>query len=304
MAKLSVVISAHNEEKNIKDCLESANQLGDEIILIDNNSTDKTQEIGREYGAKIYTQPNNLMLNINKNFGFEKASGDWILNLDADERVTPELRDEIVASIKDQVSSVDGYWIPRKNIIFGKWIQHSLWSPDEQLRLFRKGKGRFPEKHIHEALEINGSTGHLKNPLTHLNYASVSQFLYKLDKIYTENETDVFLRSGKKLKWTDAITWPVEDFLKTFFAQKGYKDGLHGLVLSLLQAFYAEIVFAKIWEKQGFWEPKEEDFLKKVEGEFAKTKKDLNYWFSETYLEETKNPFRKLLLKIKRKLSL
>lgn len=301
MAKLSVVISAYNEEKNLKDCLESVRQLGDEIILIDNNSTDKTQEIGQAYGAKIYTQPNNLMLNINKNFGFEKASGDWLLNLDADERVTPELRDEIATSVKGQASSVDGYWIPRKNIIFGKWIQHSLWSPDEQLRLFRKGRGKFPEKHIHEALEVNGSTGHLKNPLTHLNYVSVSQFLYKLDKIYTENETDVFLRSGKKLKWTDAITWPLEDFLKTFFAQKGYKDGLHGLVLSLLQAFYAEIVFAKIWEKQGFWEPKEEDFLKKVQGEFAKTKKDLNYWFSESYLEETKNPFKKLLIKIKRK---
>ncbi|MBI5465540.1 glycosyltransferase family 2 protein [Candidatus Gottesmanbacteria bacterium] len=299
MAKLSVVISAFNEEKNIKGCLESVRDLADEIILIDNTSTDKTVEITRKYEAKIYSQPNRLMLNINKNFGFEKASGEWILSLDADERVTPELENEIKSEIRNPKSEINGFWIPRENILFGKWIKSQMWWPDEQLRLFRKGKGEFPERHVHEYLKVDGQTAHLKNPLIHLNYTSVSQFLYKLDKIYTENEVENFLKSGRKISWNEALKWPVSDFLKTFFAQKGYKDGLHGLVLSLLQAFYAEVTFAKAWERQGFSEIEidHQEFAR----ELRKLIKELNYWLLTTELKESKNPFKKLLLKIKRR---
>lgn len=303
MAKLSVVISAFNEEKNIKECLESVN-WADEIILVDSGSTDKTVEIAKNYQVKVFPRPNNLMLNVNKNYGFTKASGDWILNLDADERATPELAEEIKATMQQcnnvAMKQVNGYWLPRKNVIFDKWIKSRMWWPDYQLRLFRNGQGQFPKKHVHEKIAVKGETAQLKNPFLHENYSSVSQFLYKMDRIYTENEVGIFLESGKKINWRDSLKWPVADFLKTFFAQEGYKDGLHGLVLSFLQAFYAEVTFIKIWEKQGFKE--EELELGEMNKEFKKSGKEINYWLWEIQIRETKNLLKKLLLKLKRKL--
>jgi len=299
MTKISAVISAFNEEKNITDCIKSVANLADEIIVIDNESSDKTAEIAKKYGAKLFSKPNNLMLNINKNFGFSKANNDWIFNLDADERSTPELDCEIKQTVNSNKQD-NGYWIPRKNIIFGKWIKHSIWWPDEQLRLFRNGKGKFQNKHIHEYLEVEGETGHLLNPIIHENYNSITQFLYKLDKIYTVNEAESFLNSGKEINWTDSLKWPLSDFLKTYFSEKGYKDGLHGLVLSILQAFYAEVTFAKIWEKQGF---KEKEITPSEFFKISKSMlKEFNYWLATMEIEDTKNPVRRLLLKIKRKI--
>lgn len=308
MSLLSVVVSAFNEEKTIKECLESVKSIADEIIVIDNSSTDKTSQIAERFTSKIYLRPNNPMLNINKNFGFSKATCDWILNLDADERVTAELREEIKNEI-DQVttngeSRVAGYWMPRKNIIFGKWMQGGMWWPDYQLRLFRKGEGKFPQKHVHEYITVDGETKKLEHVLLHENYSSVSQYLHKLDTIYTENEAENLIAAGKKATWIDAIRFPVGDFLKTFFAQNGYKDGLHGLVMSILQAFYAEIVFAKVWEKQGFikQEENEEVFLKKLYGEWKKVKRDVWYWLLTSLMKETKNPFMKNIYRLQRKL--
>lgn len=305
MIKLSVVISAYNEEKKIENCLKSVKDLANEIIFIDNFSTDKTVSLARKYTSKIYKRENNLMLNVNKNFGFTKATGDWILCLDADERVTPELSQEIRDLLDSNVDgklSIEGYWIPRKNIIFGKWIQSEMWWPDYQLRLFKKNRGKFPEKHVHEYIEINGKTERLKEAMIHENYSTVSQYLYKMDKIYTENEVDKIIASGQRLNWINAIRFPVNDFLKTFFAQKGYKDGLHGLVLSLLQAFYSEIIFVKIWEKNGFKEENPKDFLKLIELELKKIKKELKYWFMSSYINESKSILKKLYFRISRKI--
>lgn len=303
MAKLSVVISAFNEEKKIGECLESVRQLADEVVVVNNSSIDKTEEIAKKYTDKIFLRPNLLMLNTNKNFGFLKATGEWILSLDADERVTPELAEEIKEKLENS-GGINGYHIPRKNIIFSKWIKHSLWWPDYQLRLFRNGIGKFPEKHVHEKIEVTGETEKLKESMLHYNYATVSEFIYKMDKIYTENEAEIFLSSGKKLTWLDALRFPINDFLKTFFAQKGYKDGLHGLVLSILQAFYAEIVFAKIWERQKFWEVEGEDFLTNIDQEVKKIRKEFKYWLWESKIGETKNSIERAIYKVKRKIGL
>ncbi len=301
MTKISVVISAFNEEKNLPRLLKSL-KWADEIIVVDNQSLDKTAEIARSFGAKVFPRQNNLMLNVNKNFGFTKATSDWILNLDADEEVSSELEKEICRVIDN--SKENGYWLPRQNIIFGKWIKHSLWWPDYQLRLFRKNNGKFPCEHIHEYLEVEGRLDYLKSPLTHYNYETVSEFLYKLDKIYTENEVQVFQKSGKKLNWFDALRFPVGDFLKTFFSQKGYKDGLHGLVLSLLQAFYAEVVFAKIWEKQKFNLEEPKEMLPEFILELKKAGHDLKYWINTELLEESGGQIKKSLYRLKRKFNL
>src|SRR3989344_2582673 len=182
--KISTVVSAYNEEEKIEECLKSVENLADEIIFVDNTSHDKTIEIAKRHKAKVFIRPNDpVMLNKNKNYGFSKAAGDWILSLDADERITPVLAKEIKAAVKQK--NIKGFEIPRKNIIFNKWIQHSIWWPDYNLRLFQKN----------------------------------SQFLRKLDTIYTESETENFIKKGDQIHWYDAIRWPASDFLKTFFLE-------------------------------------------------------------------------------------
>ena len=298
---ISVVISAFNEEKKIADCLKSVSWT-DEIIVIDNSSTDLTSEIAKKHNAKVVNKNNNIMLNVNKNYGFTHARNQWILSLDADERVTPELKDEIISHfLTFNSQAVNGYWIPRKNIIFGKWIQNSIWWPDYQLRFFRKGKGKFAEKDVHEMLDIIGETQKLENPILHQNYESVSQFIYKMDKIYTENAAKNIIDSGRELLWYDALKMPAADFLKTFFLQKGYKDGLHGLILSLLQAFYAEITFMKVWEKNGFREHNNENFLTEVIKQVYEISYEFRFWILTVMIENTQNTRLKLYYRVLRK---
>jgi len=250
METIGVVISALNEEDKIRRCLSSV-KWADEIIFIDNGSTDKTVAIARQFTAKIFHRQNNPMLNVNKNYGFTKATTDWIMSLDADEEITPELTGEIKTKIRSGSPAV-GYWIPRKNIIFGKWIEHGLWWPDKQLRIFRRGHGKFPEKHVHEYINADGPTESLTTPFIHYNYETISQYLHKLDTIYTENELLNLKATNYQLSWYDAIRFPVSDFVKIYFAQSGFRDGLHGLVLAILQAFYSFVVFAKLWESEKF----------------------------------------------------
>jgi len=302
--KLSVVISAYNEERMIEDCLKSV-QFADEIILIDNQSQDRTVEIAQRFTKKIFFRHNNpMMLNLSKNFGFTKAIGNWILSLDADERVSEELKKEIQSILRKPTANSrqpNGYLIPRKNIIFDKWIQHGLWYPDYQLRLFRRGKGKFPGKHNHELLEVEGLTAKLTNPLIHYNYTSVNQYLQKITYFYSDNEVKNFLKSGKTIHWYDAIRMPASDFLTNFFAREGYKDGLHGLVLALLQSFYMLVVFAKVWEKQGFWKYDSKMFLSETGSELSAKGKELVYWLDKQGLKEAYFP-KKLLRKLKAKL--
>lgn len=299
MKSLSVIISAYNEEAKLKRTLLSVKGIADEIIVIDNFSTDNTRKIAKSFGAKVFQRPNNQMLNVNKNYGFSKATSEWILNLDADEVITPELADEIVQTIAI-TSDVNGYWMSRKNIIFGKWIEHGLWWPDKQLRLFKKNFGKFPEIHIHEYLHVDGKVDSLKEPYLHYNYESINQYLHKMISIYTENEVIKLTDNGYIISWFDAVRFPLSDFIKIYFAQHAYKDGLHGLILSLLQAFYSFIVFAKLWEKQGF----KNTIISKhdIEYEFSRTKKEFLYWYYTVKINEAHSNMVKLYWRIHRKL--
>lgn len=298
---ISVVISAYNEEKKIKDCLESV-KWADEIIFIDNESQDKTAEIAKKYTTKVFTRENNLMLNVNKNFGFTKATSEWVLSLDADERVTVELREEIEQMLS-KGSQKDGYFIPRKNIIFGKWIEHTGWYPDHQLRLFRRRKGKFQEEHVHEMITVEGETGNLNEHLMHYNYDSISQFVTKTNLIYAPNEAKDLIKKGYSYNSFDAIRFPLAEFTSRFFAREGYKDGMHGLMLSLLMAFYHLIVFANLWEQNKFKE-EDKDVIGVLSQEMRKGGKDLKHWFVSEKIKNTQNPFKKIYYAVLHKLSL
>lgn len=298
--KISVCITTFNSQEHIEECLKSVD-FADEIIVVDHESTDNTVLIVKKYTKNIYTQKNDPeKIDLQKNFGFKKATGDWILSLDADERVPGDLAREICQKIHADNGELVGYRIPRKNIIFGKWIQHSLWWPDLQLRLFKKGKGQYSQDNVHKDLELTGKCGELENVLIHENYQSISQYLQKMD-VYTQSEAKALSATGRKMHITDAMRMPIQDFLKTFFLQNGYKDGLHGLILSSLQAFYAFLVFAKCWEQQGFKEENSEEFLKTIHLEWIREQKEISYWFLTLFISQTKNPIKKIKLSIQRK---
>ena len=236
------------------------------------------------------------MLNINKNYGFSKANCAWILSLDADERVTEELGNEIQSLQEDSFS---GYYIPRKNIIFGKWIENTGWYPDYQLRLFKRGKGRFEEKHVHEMLKIDGNTSTLKNPLLHFNYDNIDQFLTKMVRTSTVSEAENLIEKGYTYNPLDIVKMPLSEFVKRYFAEKGYKDGMHGLVLSLLMAFYHFVVFLRIWEKNKY--PDQTDTQEIIGSAGKLLNHEFGYWISHIKIAGEKNIFKKNLLKVKRK---
>lgn len=301
MGKISVVISAYNEEKNIEDCLKSVKELADEIIVVDNSSTDRTADIASKFTKKVYKQKNDpTKIDLQKNFGFEKATGDWILSLDADERVTEELAKEIRSRMQNSKSEIQGYWIPRKNIIFGKWIEHTGWYPDYLLRLFKRGKGEFVAEKVHEPLVVNGETEKLSEPIYHENYKSVNQFINKMI-VYTDSESKSLIEDGYKFSSMDIIRKPFEEFLSRFFAQEGYKDGLHGLALSLLMAFYRLLVFLKIWEYKKFFE-EDINVAKSFKDESRKIASDVSYWVAEVQKKETRNPVKRLILQTSQKI--
>lgn len=303
MKKLSVVIMAFNEEEKIRKCLESVRDLSDEIIVVDNGSIDKTALIARKYTKLVYKQKNEPQnIDILKNFGFGKVKGEWILSLDADERVSESLALQIKAAITNEDAEISAYMIPRKNFIFGKWMQHAGWYPDFQTRLFRNGKGRYISAHVHEDLHVDGKTDQLTEPILHMNYDTIIQF-YRKHLAYAENEAQSKMNNGYVLDWKDALRFPLKEFLSRFFAREGYKDGFHGLMLSLLMGVYHLMIFSYIWEKEKFVEAGTVDLLSETGAEVRTSYKELMYWFVNEKVKRTKSISQKFILKLQRKFS-
>jgi (heptosyl)LPS beta-1,4-glucosyltransferase len=300
MAKLSIVISAYNEQKKIRTCLESV-KFADEIVFVDNSSTDKTVKIAKEYTKKIFIQPNEpTKIDLQKNLGIAKATGDWIFVLDADEQITPALAHELKELMKSDPTGINGFWIPRKNIIFDKWIQHSGWYPDHQLRLFRRGKGKYEKAHYHEPIAVSGETEKLSEHIMHNNFEHMGQFLYKSLQVYAPNEAEELLRKGYIFNYRDAIRLPVKEFLSRYFAREGYKDGFHGLMLALLMAVYHFTIFAYLWEKKKFLD--EENAAHDFDEEVKESGKEIAFWINKRKIDEEKMLLKKFGMKLKRKL--
>ena len=298
---LSIVISAHNEEAKLAACLESLMTLDAEVVVMDHGSTDKTSEIAKKFTKQVFKTSNNpLEIDLQKNEGFSKATNNWILSLDADERLTPELCREIISVVEQSDQDVNGYFVPRKNIIFGKWIEHTGWYPDYQLRLFKKGQGKFGKKHVHEPLEVSGKTKHLTEPMLHENYDSIAQFLNKHFVLYAPNEADHLISSGYTFSWQDGVRMPVREFLSRYFARKGYLDGMHGLMLSIFMGLYHFVIFAFLWEKKQFSDKTSEINLLTVSEELRHAGRDTLYWIKKEKTDSEKNP---LLRKLKKTFS-
>ncbi len=230
---VSVTIIARNEAANIKDCLESV-QWADQVVLVDTFSTDGTPEIARELGAEVYQEPWQGFAR-QKNSALEKAAGPWILSLDADERVTPALSREIEQVVGGDGTPV-GYLLARKNYFGDRWIRHGGWYPDYNLRLFRKGAGRFQERAVHEKVTVTGEVGRLANPLEHYTYASVAEFLRRLERYSRLAAQEISRRPGSL--GLSLVFSPVFTFLKMYLFRLGLLDGRPGLFLAVSYAYY------------------------------------------------------------------
>jgi glycosyltransferase involved in cell wall biosynthesis len=237
---LSVVIITLNEQAKIRDCLESVN-WADEIVVMDSYSTDDTIRISREFTPNVY-QNDFLGDGPMRNLAIERTTSDWILTIDADERVTPTLKAEIQKVLAHPVAFA--YYIPRRSFFLGRWIRYCGWTPDYVLRLFRKDQGRYDEHLAHAKLVPNGKPAKLNNPFHHFPYADVSEYVRKIN-----SHTDLIAREeGHRTTLPACWLHPIGRFLRTYLLRLGFLDGKQGLVLAMLASYYAFVKHIKIWE--------------------------------------------------------
>ncbi len=242
--RLSVVVIAKNEEARLRGCLESV-AWADELIVVDAESIDKTVQIAREFTDRVYVRPWPGFA-AQKNFGLEQATGDWILSLDADEEVPRELREEIEGILAGRGGA--GYRMPRRNLFWGHWVRHGGLYPDWQLRLFRRGRGRFVERAVHESVEVDGEVGRLREALVHRSYEDIADFLARADR-YSTLAAEEWARSGRPVRPADVLLRPAGRFLSMYVVHAGFLDGWRGFLLAALYAYYVFIRSAKVWER-------------------------------------------------------
>jgi len=230
---LSVIIITKNEEKNLEKCLLSLRDLPSEIILVDSGSTDKTLEIAKKWQVKIFHKKFSGF-GFQKNFALSKASYDWVLSVDADERMSKSLYLEIKKALN---ASFDGFYIPCLSNFLGKWIRHAGWYPQYKLRLFKKSKMKFEEKLVHEEVKPKGRIGYLKNPILHYSYPTLKEYLRKLE-IYTALEAHPSLNPLNFWTVFNLFLKPVYRFSEMYIFNSGFLDGWRGFLLSILSSYY------------------------------------------------------------------
>jgi glycosyltransferase involved in cell wall biosynthesis len=295
---ISVVVNTYNEEINIARCLKSVSFV-DEIIVCDMHSSDKTVEIARKLGAKIYYHQKEGFVEPARNFAISKATNEWILVLDADEEISATLAEKLkeIITNKEDISYME---IPRKNIIFNKWMKASGWWPDYQVRFFKKGTVEWSDK-IHSKPKTKGQELRLLAnedlAIIHHHYSSISQFVERMNR-YTDIQAKQISDDGYRFKWQDLIIKPVDEFLSRFFANQGFEDGLHGLALGLLQGFSHLLVYLKIWELEKFTQQSID--LKSLKTLTDKKNKEIVYWYKYSILSQ--NPLKRIIQKAKNKL--
>ena len=247
---LSVALITKNEEANLRRTLASV-RWANEIVIVDNGSIDGTEAVAREAGARFSVE-GWKGFGAQKNSAIAKCSGDWILALDADEEVSPELASEIqtlLAGMPDH----DGYYVARRNLFLGRWIQHGGYYPDPKLRLFRRGAAQFEERSVHETMQCSGTTGRLRHDLLHHAYPTLSDYIEHMNR-YSSLGGEQALAKGKSSRGILIFLWnvvvnPIATFKYNYILRGGFLDGREGLLLHLYHSAYVSWKYAKAWER-------------------------------------------------------
>ncbi len=245
MEKISVIIITKDEEENIGDCLKSV-EWADEIVVVDSESKDKTIKIAENFTGKVFVKKWEGF-SIQKKYALDLASNEFVLNLDADERISEKLRYEIQGL--DFIS--DGYFIPRENYFLNKKITTCGWDKDFQLRLFKKSKVKVTEKLIHEGFVVEGKIDYLINPIIHYTFTTIEKSLSKINTYSTLQALEVY-KKKKIVKSSTIISHGLSAFLRYYISLKGYKDGIQGLIISIFNSITTLLTYMKIWEYQNF----------------------------------------------------
>ena len=242
MAKISACIISFNEEKKIEDCLKSLDGIVDEIIVVDSNSTDSTVEIARKYTDKIIFQ-DFLGFIEQKNFALQHAANDWVLSLDCDERLSPELQ-RAIKDIKDNIDDADAYKMPRKTFYVYRWLNH-CWYPDIKIRLFNKKHAHWGGTNPHDHIVTPGSNIiQLRGAIYHYSFDSISDHLKTIDK-FTEIGADELIRKNKSFSILSPFTHSSWLFIKIYFLKRGFLDGFAGIIVSVLSATHVFVKYSK-----------------------------------------------------------
>lgn len=241
----SVVVITKNESSRIRECLESVN-WSDEIIVLDDCSTDSTVEIAREFTDRVFQRAMDVE-GRHRNYAYSLAKNQWVLSLDADERVTPELRDEITALLRSN-PGCNGYLIPRRNFMGKVWVTHGGLYPSAQIKLFKKEKFKFDElAEVHPQAYMEYPRGTLKNDILHYTYRDFTDAVAKLDR-QTDLEAKKWFREKRKVGALGTVRKMIDRFCRAYISKQGYKDGVPGLFLAVNSAMYQFLTFAKYWE--------------------------------------------------------
>jgi glycosyltransferase involved in cell wall biosynthesis len=248
--KISVALITLNEEVNLPRTLESVKPLvrdgQGEIIIVDSGSTDRTLDIARSFGAKIFSESWKGFA-AQKNSAMEKASGDWVLQLDADEVLEAELTLELDHAL-EQSGNLVGYWIPRKNYFLGRWIKHGGLYPDPKLRLIRRGAGKFEEYGAHPTIKVEGATGRLKHALVHNAYPDLSGYIDHMNSYSSSGAQVVVAQGHRGFNLLNIVVRPKLTFVYNYIFRLGFLDGREGFLLHMYHAVYVSWKYAKAWE--------------------------------------------------------
>ncbi|MFH1863818.1 MAG: glycosyltransferase family 2 protein [bacterium] len=283
---ISVVLATFNEEKNIKACLDTVKDWVDEMIIVDELSTDKTKEIAESLGAKVFEAPHEQIFHITKNKAIAKAKSDWILQLDADERVTKEMKKEILGILESEYFGFDSwisplkksinqivktclpigryfpepkkltnpasaYWLPRRNFFLSRYLKNAGQYPDPVIRLFQRGKATLPAKDVHEQMKVEGVVGWLKSDLDHYATPNFGRYLLR-ENSYSSLQARFYKEEGLKINFFNTINYlfckPAGTFLSLYIRHRGFLDGFPGFVFSAYSGLHHAFSYMKLWE--------------------------------------------------------
>ena len=246
MPTLSVILITRNEEANLEDCLASLEGIAKQIVVVDTNSSDRTLEIAKKHGATLSQPADWPGFGPQKNRALDLATSEWVLSLDADERLTPALKSEILTAIHHS-AHVDCFAIPRLSWYCGRFIRHSGWSPDYVDRLFKRGTARFSDDLVHERLIPSGQIAKLENPMLHYSFMNYSQVLQKLDRYSTASAEQAFAK-GKTSNPLKAVLHGAWAFFRTYILRAGFLDGPQGFALAVSNGQGTYYRYIKLWQ--------------------------------------------------------